>query len=203
MGAAYPNQLLTLVINNKDRVNFTSPPESYYLNKQISVTGRVQLYRGQPQIVVANKNQIIELPGLPGDSINQPAQNTQAVTNNTAGTAVTSTVPKNIEPGKSASFPGGKTALLEFLKNNLVCPQDQLKKGEKKVVVARFLINPDGSAENIQITQPGGADFDKEVIRVLKKMPKWEPQIENGVAVPISVTQPVTFVRQDTGTRKG
>jgi TonB family protein len=208
MGAAYPDQLLTLVIDNKDRVNFSSPPESYYLNKQISVSGRVERYGDMPQIVVKDKSQITELPDTAILPVEQPYQRVQAANqpnqgiqeNKSGSVGPTSSSPKNV-PGKSASFPGGQAALQNFLKNNLICPQDQLKMGERKVVVAKFLITPDGKAENIQITQPGGTEFDKEVIRVLKKMPKWEPQIENGVPVPISVTQPVTFFRQQTGNK--
>ena len=208
MGAAYPDQLLTLVINNKDLANFSAPPESYYLNKQINVSGRVVLYAGKPQIVVTSKNQIAELPDTGALSIEQPYQRVQTPNQPDRGVqeiksgsvaTVTSTSSSKTVDGKSASFPGGQAALQDFLKNNLVCPQDQLKMGERKVVVAKFLITPEGRAENIQITQPGGAEFDREVLRVLKKMPKWEPQIENGVPVPISVTQPVTFFRQQTG----
>jgi protein TonB len=32
------------------------------------------------------------------------------------------------------------------------------------------------------------------VIRVLKKMPKWKPAVQNGRAVPVMFTQPVTFM---------
>ncbi|MBA2746852.1 MAG: energy transducer TonB, partial [Flavisolibacter sp.] len=44
------------------------------------------------------------------------------------------------------------------------------------------------------ILQSGGKAFDAEVIRVLKKMPKWKPAIQNGRPVAVSFSQPVTFV---------
>jgi TonB family protein len=198
LGAAYPNQLLTLLIEDKNREMFNGSPENYYLNKEIRVKGRVELYMGKPQIVVQNKDQITELSGPAGDVVNRPA----GANNNEQASATTRTSgSRNVE--KSASFPGGQDALLKFLKNNLVWPKNELDIGEKKVVVVRFLINPDGSAANIKITQPGGTNFDKEVIRVLKLMPKWEPQISNGIPVTVSVTQPITFVRpQNTGAKK-
>lgn len=52
IGAAFPNQLLTVVIYGDDRKNFTSPPEEMFKDKQVTVTGRVVLYRDKPQIVV-------------------------------------------------------------------------------------------------------------------------------------------------------
>lgn len=188
MAGEDPNQLLTLIIDGKDRGNFNSPPETYYLDKQISVTGRVELSGGKPQIVVQNKNQIKEEAG----------QSTERIVR-----SVDKSTPASAEKqqGKPASFPGGHAALLHYLKDNLVAPQNQLKMGEKKVVVAKFVINPDGSATDIRIIQPAGKDFDKEVIRVLKQMPKWQPQTEDGVPVAVSVTQPVTFFRQETANR--
>ena len=197
LGAAYPSQLLTIVILNEDRDKFNGSPENYYLNKQIRVKGTVELNMGKPQIVVQSKDQITELPNQTGDVVNRPAG--EQVVN--SGGAVATTRGTSVE--KSARFPGGQDALLKFLKSNLVWPKDELDIGEKKVVVVKFLINPDGSAANIKITQPGGTDFDKEVMRVLKLMPKWEPQISNGVPVTVSVTQPITFVRpENTGAKK-
>jgi protein TonB len=43
------------------------------------------------------------------------------------------------------------------------------------------------------VVQSAGAVFDNEVIRVLKKMPKWKPAIQNGQPVAVTFTQPVTF----------
>ena len=196
IGAAYPNQLLTLVIENRDREKFNGSPENYYLNKEIRVTGRVELQMGKPQIVVQNKDQITELSSQTGTVVNQPS--IAPAVNNTESAPTTAVTSSGNSREKSARFPGGQEALLKFLKNNLVWPKDELDIGEKKIVVVKFLINPDGSAANIKITQPGGTDFDKEVMRVLKLMPKWEPQISNGVPVTVSVTQPITFVRPET-----
>jgi protein TonB len=44
------------------------------------------------------------------------------------------------------------------------------------------------------VLQSGGSVFDNEVIRVLKKMPKWKAAIQNGRAIAVTFTQPVTFV---------
>ena len=155
------------------------------------------MYGGEPQITVQSKNQIAEVPlqmvqakdtPQAGQMVKQPVTN--PATTNTGGRA---TAGKSNE--RPASFPGGQEALLSFIKSNVVCPESELQMGEKKVVVAKFLIKPDGTASDIQITQPGGNSFDREVIRVLKMMPKWEPHISNGTAVAVSVTQPITFAR--------
>lgn len=92
-----------------------------------------------------------------------------------------------------AQFPGGKEAFAEFLKRYLNTPAD-LEVGEKKVVVVRFMIDIDGVISRTEIIQSGGDKYDREVIRVLRKMPKWVPAIQNGTKVATYFTQPVSFV---------
>jgi|GEM_PF-474496 len=192
MGAAYPDQLLTLVIENKNRAYFSNTPETYYINKAISVTGKIELYNGKPQIAIHNKNQISEIAEELVKVYDPNGQVTQVVTN-TESVPYASATPEKKKP---ANFPGGQNALLKYFNNNIVSPEGKLAFGEKKIVVAKFLIGTDGTPGAIEITQPGGSDFDKEVIRVIKNMPKWEPQTVNGVPVPVSITQQLTFFRQ-------
>ncbi len=95
-----------------------------------------------------------------------------------------------------AAFPGGVEVWESFLKRNLK-PPTELAPNEKKMVQVQFLINADGSVTNIQIVQSAGATFDKEALRVLKRMPYWKPGIENGRAKNSIVTQSITFFRTD------
>lgn len=90
-------------------------------------------------------------------------------------------------------FPGGLSAWMHFLNRNLRVPES-LAPGEKKSVRVRFQVGADGSVSGFNVVQSAGAGFDAEVIRVLKKMPKWKPAIQNGHPTIISFTQPVTFV---------
>ena len=59
MGAAFPNQLLTVVIYREQRKAFFDTPEDYYKGKTIRVTGRVELYKNKPQIVTTTPLQIV------------------------------------------------------------------------------------------------------------------------------------------------
>lgn len=93
-------------------------------------------------------------------------------------------------------FPGGLRALLRFFSKNLSTP-DELNTGEKKTVLAKFMVDVDGSISQIEIIKSGGDKYDNEVIRVFKKMPKWIPALQNGHKVAIYFTQPVTFIGID------
>jgi len=96
--------------------------------------------------------------------------------------------PVEIQP----QFPGGSQAWSAFLQRHLRVPEE-LKTGERKTVLIRFLVSADGSIANFEIVQSGGFAFDNEVIRVLKKMPKWKPAVQNGHTIALSFMQPVTF----------
>jgi periplasmic protein TonB len=107
-------------------------------------------------------------------------------------------IPANqlIIPNSSPEFPGGQEALMKFLSRHLDTP-GELESGDKKMVRARFKVDVDGMVSLVEIVQSGGNLFDKEVIRVCKKMPRWKPAIQNGEAVPMSYVLPVTFIGED------
>ena len=56
--ASYPDQVLTVLIWDSDRGNFDTAPDVLYLKKSICVTGKIQLYKGKPEIVVSEPSQI-------------------------------------------------------------------------------------------------------------------------------------------------
>lgn len=100
---------------------------------------------------------------------------------------------KELVPDRQPQYPGGMKAWADFLNRNLHAPQD-LESGEKRLVNIRFHVDVNGSITNFQILLSGGAAFDNEVIRVLKKMPKWVPAMKGGQPIAAMFTQPVTFV---------
>jgi protein TonB len=96
-------------------------------------------------------------------------------------------------PTAHASFPGGESAWLNFLRCYLQTP-DELEPGQRIEVRVRFWVDVDGSVSRFEIIQSGGSAFDKEVLRVMRKMPRWEPALQNGNKVPTSFAQPVIFI---------
>jgi hypothetical protein len=60
LGADYPNTKLTIVIFQKDLINFPSPPSDHYKSMNVCVTGEVGTYKEKVQII-ANKPEQIEI----------------------------------------------------------------------------------------------------------------------------------------------
>jgi periplasmic protein TonB len=101
--------------------------------------------------------------------------------------------PIDIAPSREPEFPGGQEAWMNFLQRNLNAPSE-LEAGQKKTVRIRFFVSVDGAITDFEVVQSAGKTFDNEVIRVLKKMPRWKPAIQNGQPIARAFTQPVTFV---------
>lgn len=59
---AYPKQLFTVVIFEENRGRFTPPPEVRFDRKRICVSGKIEDFRGTPEIVVSAPSQIVEAP---------------------------------------------------------------------------------------------------------------------------------------------
>jgi protein TonB len=93
-------------------------------------------------------------------------------------------------------FPGGMEAFLKFMQRNLKQPED-FDEGQKMVVLASFVVDAGGNIVNIAIDQKARPDLDAEVLRVIKKMPVWEPGMQNGRKVPVFYKLPVTFIAGD------
>jgi periplasmic protein TonB len=94
---------------------------------------------------------------------------------------------------REPEFPGGTEGLKKFLAKYLSTPGD-LQAGEKKLVKVRFKVDKDGTVNTFEIMASGGNEYDNEVVRVCKKMPKWIPALQNGTNVPVSYVLPVTFI---------
>ena len=130
------------------------------------------------------------IAGPPPDGIQrQDNENNQTLSTN----EINQPEPEPNLPSYPPAFPGGEAAWLGFLRKFLQAPAD-LEPGERKEVRVRFWIDENGFISRFEIVKSGGSDFDKEVLRVMKKMPKWEPAMQNGRKVAVAFTQPVTFV---------
>jgi len=91
------------------------------------------------------------------------------------------------------TFPGGEDAMERYLRFNLKYPkEDQENKQEGKVKV-RFLVDKTGKLKNIEVVSGISKSLDAEAVRVISKMPAWNPGTQNGKPVPVYFTIPIIF----------
>lgn len=88
-------------------------------------------------------------------------------------------------------YPGGMAKFYEFISQNYVVPEiGHLT--EARIYVS-FVVEKDGSITDIKVLRDVGYGTGKEAIRVLSKMPKWSPGIQNGRPVRVSYQLPIVL----------
>lgn len=90
-------------------------------------------------------------------------------------------------------FPGGMRASLEFMARNLKYPTKAQEAGKQGRVVVQFIVQKDGSLSDLHVLRSVDPWLDAEAIRVIGIMPKWKPGMQDGQAVAVKYTMPVTF----------
>ncbi len=91
------------------------------------------------------------------------------------------------------SFPGGQSALFQWLSSNIKYPVVAEENGVQGRVIVTFVVERDGSITDVKVVKSVDPSLDKEAVRVTKSMPKWIPGKQNGSAVRVKYTLPVTF----------
>ena len=91
------------------------------------------------------------------------------------------------------SFPGGNSALMEYLNGAIKYPVVAMENGVQGRVVVSFVVERDGSITDVQIARSVDPSLDREAMRVVREMPKWNPGKQNGAAVRVKYNLPVSF----------
>jgi len=95
---------------------------------------------------------------------------------------------------ENPTFPGGEAAMFKFLQSHMQYPQYEKEADISGRVFVRFVVQADGSIDNVSITRKVSPGLDKEAMRVVQLMPKWNPGKQGGRAVPVWFNLPVNFV---------
>jgi TonB family protein len=93
-------------------------------------------------------------------------------------------------------FPGGPSALMQFLSQNVKYPVEAHKAGVQGRVIANFVVEKDGSITEAKIVKSVSPELDAEALRVIGSMPNWMPGMQNGEPVRVKYTVPITFKLQ-------
>ncbi len=91
-------------------------------------------------------------------------------------------------------FPGGMKALMKFLRDNIKYPAEARESGVQGIAYVEFIVEADGSISNAKIFKSSGNEYlDKEAVRVVMSMPKWNPGKMQGKAVRVNYRVPIAF----------
>ncbi|MDE5900210.1 MAG: energy transducer TonB [Muribaculaceae bacterium] len=90
-------------------------------------------------------------------------------------------------------FPGGTSALYEYLSKNIRYPEQAAQNDIQGRVTVQFVVEKDGSIGEVKVVRSKDPDLDKEAVRVVKSLPKFVPGKMNGQSVRVWFTLPITF----------
>jgi len=192
--------ILSLIDLPKDKPKEPEKPKVKVIEKikQVKSTNKIKIVSNNipPDVPEQNEltNAIVGKENIDGKALEDPDQIVKPVSDNIEVIQANDDKNKDFVPMEiSPSFPGGISAWLFFLRKYLQTPE-QLEVSQKVTVFVKFWIDTDGSLSRFEIVKSGGDAFDKEVLRVMKKMPKWEPAVQNHNKVSVAYTQPIIFV---------
>ena len=97
------------------------------------------------------------------------------------------------EVDRLPEFPGGMAQLMKWLTKNLKYPEMAKAQQISGRVVVSFIINADGTVEDAKLLNNVDPMLDREALRVVRMMPKWNPGLSGGKACRTLVHMPVVF----------
>ena len=93
----------------------------------------------------------------------------------------------------TAEFQGGMTEMSNFIGKNLKYPKLAVDANVTGKVFVKLIIEKDGTISSPEIVQGIGFGCDKEVMRIVGLMPKWNAAQIGGKAVRSSMVLPIMF----------
>ncbi len=97
------------------------------------------------------------------------------------------------DPETAPRFPGGNQALAAYLSTHIKYPNDAKKAGVQGRVIVKFVVDKEGKITEAEVERSVHKSLDKEALRVVKAMPKWEPGTLNGKPVRVRYRLPIKF----------
>jgi protein TonB len=136
----------------------------------------------------------IPVPYVPGPTTTTPVEPVTAPVTHVAPVVNT---PVNWAP-VMPSFPGGEKALREYLAKHIKMREIDIANGLSGKLLIRFYVDVDGSIKDAKVIKDGvGGYCGEESLRVVNKMPKWNPGMQNNTPVKVYYNLPIVFEVKD------
>lgn len=90
-------------------------------------------------------------------------------------------------------FPGGDGAMVSFINKERRYPAKAYREGIEGRVLCSFVVNEDGSLSHISVIRGVEKSLDKEAVRIIANMPKWDAGVHSDTLVPVYYILPIPF----------
>ena len=152
-----------------------------------------------------DESEQVENGVIGGDSlahVSETEKTTPAVksTTKTGKITVESSDPKKVFTGKvydlvdeMPSFPGGLEELYKWIDSNVQYPAVAWENGIEGRVIVKFIVEKDGSLSDSTVIRSVHPIGDREALRLVGQMPKWNPGKRAGIPVRVRCGLPIKF----------
>ncbi len=93
-------------------------------------------------------------------------------------------------------MPSFKGNVNQWLSQNLTYPAVAAENGIEGRVIVKFVVEKDGRVTDVQVVRSVDPALDREAVNTVKRMPKWNPGMNNGQPARVWFTLPVNFKLQ-------
>ena len=90
-------------------------------------------------------------------------------------------------------FKGGDENLYKYIKKNIKYPKKAKKNDIQGQVYVSFVVEKDGSINEIAIKKGVHELLDQEAMRIVQNMPAWSPGNQNGKPIRVQFVLPIIF----------
>ena len=173
-----PRKKMTITTHNADGI----PTDNMDLHWEIE--GDVTRYIAEPFSITSGESLLILTEGLSA----------------LGATANADTVYTIVD--QMPQFPGGEQALMDFVSKNVKYPEEAKNKNIAGRVFVSFVVEKDGSINEVKVLRGIGGGCDEEAVRVIKSMPKWKPGKQKGQPVRVNFQMPFVFKLDESAASK-
>lgn len=90
-------------------------------------------------------------------------------------------------------FPGGRSSMINFINSTREYPAEAYEMGIEGRVTCSFIVSCDGKVKNIQVLRGVETSLNNEAVRIVSKMPDWQPGKIADQVVPVRVVCCIPF----------
>lgn len=197
---AYQYLLLDLALDNRPQASAIPFGHSFLKERIAMINRRTSSTRSRYRYLLVLPLCLLLVVGSQScrQSADHKAANSPATTTETLPQTTTLREVPEQEPVFEVAevmpeFPGGPQALFEFIRDNLKYPQEAIDNQTEGRVILQFVVDKRGKVNNIQVKRSIDPALDRAAIDVVRALPAWKPDMQNGQQVNVRYTLPIVF----------
>jgi TonB family protein len=98
---------------------------------------------------------------------------------------------------RAPGFPGGMEKFYKYLSDNFKYPEEAQENNVQGKVFLSFIVETDGTLNDIKVEKKLGSGTDEEALRLLRNSPKWIPGYSGDEPVRVKYNLPINFSLTD------